>query len=191
MFFSNFHIYITSDFFFFFIYTLNIFTHTHTHTHTHTYIYIYIYIFINFAILKKSGVPHFGGRACIFWDRVDYQQWVSDDWCLLVSCLCDHLNKSFPTGSLSLYILFCGGWWEELSNLWGILGSARMVKSTWWIKYIVCITKSQRILCILFSRTDSGLCIYHLVVFRFQTLALFPLGYLSYPVLPSLVLILY
>ena len=33
-----------------------------------------------------------------------------------------------------------------------------------WIKGCVCISKYQRILCITFTRIDSGLCIYHLVV---------------------------
>ena len=32
------------------------------------------------------------------------------------------------------------------------------------IEWFVCVSKSQRILCVLFSRTDSSLCIYHLVV---------------------------
>ena len=32
------------------------------------------------------------------------------------------------------------------------------------IKWSVCISKSQRTLCVLFSRTDSGLCIYHLFI---------------------------
>ena len=31
-------------------------------------------------------------------------------------------------------------------------------------QWCVCISKLQRILCVSFSRTDSGLCIYHLVV---------------------------
>ena len=33
-----------------------------------------------------------------------------------------------------------------------------------WILWYVCISKSQRILCVSFSRTNSGLCIYLLVV---------------------------
>ena len=32
------------------------------------------------------------------------------------------------------------------------------------IKWSVCISKSQKILCVSCSRTDSGLCIYHLLV---------------------------
>ena len=32
------------------------------------------------------------------------------------------------------------------------------------IKWSICISKSQRIFCVAFSRTDSDLCIYHLVV---------------------------
>ena len=32
------------------------------------------------------------------------------------------------------------------------------------IKWSICISKSQRILCVSFSRTDSGFCIYHLFV---------------------------
>ena len=32
------------------------------------------------------------------------------------------------------------------------------------IKWSVCISKFQRTLCVSFSRTDSGLCIYHLVL---------------------------
>ena len=39
------------------------------------------------------------------------------------------------------------------------------------IRWFVCISKYQRILCITFSYTDSGLCIYHLVVWsKFQFL---------------------
>ena len=36
-----------------------------------------------------------------------------------------------------------------------------LLASIWWY---VCISKSQRILCISFFRTDSELCIYHLIV---------------------------
>ena len=38
------------------------------------------------------------------------------------------------------------------------------------IRCAVCITKSQRILFISFSWTDSGLCIFHLVVWQFSLL---------------------
>ena len=41
-----------------------------------------------------------------------------------------------------------------------ITRSGRLAKIQW----SVCISKSQRILCVSFSRTDSGLCIYHLFV---------------------------
>ena len=67
-------------------------------------------------------------------------------------------------------------------SLFSFLWFARLTKSTIWqvliffllfisrfgllarIKWSFCISKSQRILCIWFSRTDSGLCIYYLVV---------------------------
>ena len=41
-----------------------------------------------------------------------------------------------------------------------IIRSCRLAK----IRWSVCISKSQRSLCVSFSRTDSGLCIYHLFV---------------------------
>ena len=34
----------------------------------------------------------------------------------------------------------------------------------WYISWSICISKFRRIVCILFFRTDSALCIYHLVV---------------------------
>ena len=34
-----------------------------------------------------------------------------------------------------------------------------------WIRWSVCNVKSQRILCVSFSRTDSGLGMYHLVIY--------------------------
>ena len=64
-------------------------------------------------------------------------------------------------------------------DCWYSLCTREMVRSTWRqvffyllinirsdllarIKWFICILMSQRILCISFSRTDSGLCIYHL-----------------------------
>ena len=47
-----------------------------------------------------------------------------------------------------------------LLSLLTITRSGRLVR----IRWSVCISKSQRVLCVSFSRTDSGLCIYHLFV---------------------------
>ena len=38
------------------------------------------------------------------------------------------------------------------------------VRSPSWIRWSICISKSWRILCVSFSRMDSGLFIYHLVI---------------------------
>ena len=49
---------------------------------------------------------------------------------------------------------------QVLSFLLIIIRSCRLVE----IRWSVCISKSLRSLCVSFSRTDSGLCIYHLFV---------------------------
>ena len=55
-----------------------------------------------------------------------------------------------------------------------------------------CISKSHRVLCILFFRTDSGLRIHHLVVWlKFLSLAQFPVDHLSHSAEPSLALLLH
>ena len=69
--------------------------------------------------------------------------------------------------AFNFFILPCGPP-EEQSPLFGWLSfflltlnkSVRLVD----VKWSVCISKSQRILCILFFRTDSGLSMYHLFV---------------------------
>ena len=50
------------------------------------------------------------------------------------------------------------------------------------------ISKSQRILCISFSRMVSGLCIYYVCMVKFQFLAPFSVDHISYPVLSRLIL---
>ena len=73
------------------------------------------------------------------------------------------------TRYLSLFIFFSFTQWpEQQSPLFGrfsffmltFISSCRLVE-IWWS---VCISKSQRSLFILFSRTDSELCIYHFFV---------------------------
>ena len=64
-----------------------------------------------------------------------------------------------------------------------IIRSARLVK----IKRSICISKSQRNFCVSFSRTDAGLCIYHL--FACPNFSFFHNSQLiSLPTLPNLVL---
>ena len=50
------------------------------------------------------------------------------------------------------------------STMWNILffavRSGRLAETRW----SVCVSKSHRVLCVSFSRTDSGLCVYHLFV---------------------------
>ena len=62
--------------------------------------------------------------------------------------------------------------------------SGRLAKIIWsgWI------SKSQRSLLVSFSPTDSGLCIYHLVKFKF--LALFPVDHFAHSIFSSLIPIL-
>ena len=48
----------------------------------------------------------------------------------------------------------------RFSFLLTITSSSRLAE----IRWSVCISKSQKILCVSFSRTDSGLCIYHVSV---------------------------
>ena len=50
--------------------------------------------------------------------------------------------------------------WQVLFFLLTITRYGRLAE----IRWAVCISKSQRIFCVTFSRTDSGLCIYHLFV---------------------------
>ena len=45
-----------------------------------------------------------------------------------------------------------------------------------WIKWSVCMVKSHRSLCVSFSRTNAGLCIYHLFVWSNWNFCTFPSG---------------
>ena len=50
------------------------------------------------------------------------------------------------------------------------------------IRWSVCIWKFKRILCVSFSGTDSGLCIYYFgCMVKFQFLAQFPMDHLPHP----------
>ena len=50
-----------------------------------------------------------------------------------------------------------------------ITRSGRLAEIRWSVR----ISKSRRILCVSFSKTDSGLCIYHLFMIKFKLLAQF------------------
>ena len=59
------------------------------------------------------------------------------------------------------------------------------------IKSSVCISKSQEIVCILFSRKESGLCMYHLVMMvKFMILPQFYVDHPLHQVVSSLILFL-
>ena len=57
------------------------------------------------------------------------------------------------------------------------------------IRWSVCMSKSHRSLCVEFSRTGAGLCIYHLFV-KFKFLAHFPVDHLADPVVSHRILLL-
>ena len=61
-----------------------------------------------------------------------------------------------------------------------IIRSVRLAK----ILGSVCISKSQRSLCVLFSTTGSGLCIFVRIV-KLQFLAQFPMDHLAHLVVPN------
>ena len=59
------------------------------------------------------------------------------------------------------------------------------------IRWSVCISKFHRSLCVSFSRTGAGLCIYYLLAWsQFKFLAHFPVDHLAHSVVSSLVLLL-
>ena len=60
------------------------------------------------------------------------------------------------------------------------------------IRWSVCMSKSHRSLCVLFSRTGAELCIYHLfVMVRYEFLAHLLVHHLADPVVSSFILLLY
>ena len=58
------------------------------------------------------------------------------------------------------------------------------------IRCSIGISKSQRSLCVSFSKTDSGFCIYHLFVWQFSISCTVPVDHLVYPIVSSLILLL-
>ena len=59
------------------------------------------------------------------------------------------------------------------------------------IRWSVCISKSHRNLCVSFSRTGAGLCIYHLLAWsNFKFLAHFPVDHLADPAVSSFIFLL-
>ena len=59
------------------------------------------------------------------------------------------------------------------------------------ISWSVCISKSHRSLCVSFSRTGAGLCIYHSLAWsNLNFLHISPVDHLDHPVVSSLVLLL-
>ena len=74
-------------------------------------------------------------------------------FCFLSTLLCGQLEKQNPQFSKSLFLL--------LLLLLIIIRSGRLAE----IRWSVCISKSQRSLCVSFFRTDSGLCVYHSFLF--------------------------
>ena len=73
------------------------------------------------------------------------------------------------------------------SPFFNITRSACLAK----IRWCVCILKSQRGLCIPFSRTDSGLYIYHLFIWSNLNSCSIPCGLTPHPVLSCLLLFLH
>ena len=59
------------------------------------------------------------------------------------------------------------------------------------IRWSVCMSKSHKSLCVLFSRTDAGLCIYHLFVWsNLKFLAHFPVDHFANPIVSSIIFLL-
>ena len=61
--------------------------------------------------------------------------------------------------------------------------SGRLAEILW----SVCMLKSKRSLCVSFSRTDSGLCLYQFCMVKLQLLAQFPMEHFAHPVVPNLI----
>ena len=59
-----------------------------------------------------------------------------------------------------LSVLFCGQPGQQFCKLLIIIMSGCLT----YIRWSVCVSKSHRSLCVLLSRTDAGLCIYHMCV---------------------------
>ena len=92
--------------------------------------------------------------------------------------LCRH-KVPYTAGFLSLFFFFC-----KLSKVWS---SDRLAG----IRGTVCISKSQKILCVSFSMMCFQLVhISQVRKVRFQFLSQFPVNYFSHPVVSSLILFL-
>ena len=103
-----------------------------------------------------------------FWNELFIQSLRTVFFCFLSFLICgppeqqNPLDIKFVGGGVYLFVSFLFGFGLFVCFFFLLINTRSGILTG--IRWSVCISKSQRRFCVLFSKTNSGLCIYHFLV---------------------------